>query len=645
MVYNTRLGINMKRRVICFVSVIAFLFASCEMFQEPVKEYLEYWTNTIQVSTKEIASPYVKINGIDNVSAVNNNLEIYLYLINPKGLDFNPFFTLECEGQILNDSSSEKIDSEKIKITATLNDSQQGKTITLSGYVQPENKKDFNDTQLLESNPELFYSCSFIQNTAPDSVANFTESTDKIDDKFYIIFDIPNQNLQKNKDIQYKIQTYERNNLTQQLTLIDEETVSSSNNKNSLSNGKFYYYSTNQKENLGYEYSVTVLGKLNLISDKKSTDPGLGNCPVNDPEFTVADSLKEITVYEGYETYTISTPCKEKTTFNITAKSDISYQIQLDSGELKNTSSIEIPLGKHTVKVISKKDRCETNTYEKKLFIQGTLKEPEIRFTNKTNTNDIGTETYNSIDYTKVQFSYLTFDTLNCSISNDNGTETRMDVYLNDNLSNSSINLQPDEYYNIKVTQDKEYYKSLVTVKNIKPVIKPITLKYKDGDGNRDKDKYQIQIQCKGFGTDKSFNLRGTISLDDYEIWAWNNTNESGYNSVSNGSWSYIKDDRDSINFDKTYYSTDEKIKLKLDNMRRHNGDKLKHGGNDWHFSNVTGENEFFRELKEIKKGDPKDEIYGSSKNRQWIFCTDLLTDTDGWTIRAAVYLTAVEEN
>lgn len=610
----------MKRRVICFVSVIAFLFASCEMFQEPVKEYLEYWTSTIQVGTKEIASPYVKINGIDNVSAVNNNLEIYLYLINPKKYNFEPIFSLECEGESLDNSSFVKIDDEKIKITATLNDSQQGKTISLSGYILPENKEGLSDTQLLDSNPELFYSCSFIQNTAPDSVANFTGSTNKIEGKFYTIFDIPNQSLNKNKDIKYKIQTYKRDSGTQQLTLIDEEIVSSNDNKNTSNNGKFYYYSDKQEENLGYEYSVTVLGKLNLISDKKSTDPGLGNCPVNDPEFTVADSLKEITVYEGYETYTISTPCKEKTTFNITAKSDISYQIQLDSGELKNVSSIEIPLGKHTVKVISKKDRCESNTYEKKLFIQGTLKEPEIDFTNQTNTGDIGTETNESIDYTKVQFSYLNYDTLNCSINNENGTGTSMNVYLNNTVSNNSISLQPDEFYSIKVVQKKENYKTLETIKNIKPVIKPITLYYY---------KDNIKVACDGFRDDsKSFNLNGAVKLFGEIIWGWGTKDDK--NEIKDDGVLHSVYENTNRDQHKIFNDINEEAELICDDIRRRNGGS----GDDYHFGDPGSQKKTLVELKN----------YADSTESIWIFDTGTMR-VGGRTFRVYLKLKPIEEN
>ena len=53
-----------------------------------------------------------------------------------------------------------------------------------------------------------------------------------------------------------------------------------------------------------------------------------------------------------------------------------------------------------------------------------------------------------------------------------------MNVYLNNTVSNNSISLQPDEFYSIKVVQKKENYKTLETIKNIKPVIKPITLYY-----------------------------------------------------------------------------------------------------------------------------------------------------------------------
>lgn len=605
----------MKRRVIYFFSVIAFLFASCEMFQEPVKEYLEYWTNTIQVSTKEIVSPYVKINGIDNVSAVNNNLEFYLYLINPKKYNFEPNFSLECEGESLDNSSFVKIDDEKIKITATLNDSQQGKTISLSGYILPENKEGLSDTQLLDSNPELFYSCSFIQNTAPNSVTNLTESTNKIEGKFYTIFDIPNQSLNKNKDIKYKIQTYKRDSGTQQLTLIDEEIVSSSDNKNTSNNGKFYYYSDKQEENLGYEYSVTVLGKLNLISDKKSTDPGLGNCSVNDPEFSVDNSTEDSEVHSGYDTYTLNTKGADSTNFIINSKTGVSYKIKLDNGAYQNTDSISIPVGRHTVTIVSEKDRCEPNTYEKKLFIQGQLKDPEITYQNGY---DDGTESKDGKTYEKMQFSYINYDELKVKFANLNGNGSTMKIEVNNkapvNIENNSATtllFDPDEYEDIKITQTKENYKTLVSKKYIKSIIFPVKLTYKDGENI-----------LKFYGNVSSSYLRGKIYLftPTQIIWSGPDSgddNWNGYNSISTNTWSQIKHHSGDSQFSQIIYSVSEKVYLKFYKIRGH----VKGSGNSDHdFEPETLEEE--KTLKEIKNFESESSNKPSGFPEKWVFNT-----------------------
>ncbi|MBP5437731.1 MAG: hypothetical protein J6Y30_07105 [Treponema sp.] len=62
------------------------LFFSCtDSYNEPVREYCEYWTTTCQVGKLEFSSESVTMGGLPNLSA-RNAIEINLYTINPKGI-------------------------------------------------------------------------------------------------------------------------------------------------------------------------------------------------------------------------------------------------------------------------------------------------------------------------------------------------------------------------------------------------------------------------------------------------------------------------------------------------------------------------------------------------------------------------------
>ncbi|MBQ5400418.1 MAG: hypothetical protein IIU15_04265, partial [Treponema sp.] len=165
-----------------FVLLCSVLFASCN-FDQPVKQWFDYWTSTCQVGKIEYASENTLLNGETNLYA-NDPVEINLYLVNPQKFKLlqNPAgqkcFTFKDEdGKIIAADHEEIIvDPTWIKIRADLPDASEGKKITLSGCLWPENRSGFSEDQLKTQSPQLFYSASFVQNTPPDNVKNMNSS-------------------------------------------------------------------------------------------------------------------------------------------------------------------------------------------------------------------------------------------------------------------------------------------------------------------------------------------------------------------------------------------------------------------------------------------------------------------------------------
>ena len=188
---------------ILFYSILFYsiLFSSCKFWNEPVRDYYDYWSSTCQVGKVEYVSSHTSLNGVENLSA-RDSIDVNLYTINPKGIVLlgkpEDCFSFSCEdGDLeLSDYSETLIDPTFIKIHAKLSDASEGYRITISGCLWPENRTTFSEDQLRESYPELFYSTSFIQNTPPDNIKNMTVPKGEsavIDGRHYVSFVVPEQ--------------------------------------------------------------------------------------------------------------------------------------------------------------------------------------------------------------------------------------------------------------------------------------------------------------------------------------------------------------------------------------------------------------------------------------------------------------------
>ena len=81
-------GRNMKKmkRALSLFSMMYLLFTvlSCDIsYNEPVKEYLEYWSKAVTIGRYEVASETTVLDGRRNLSAVEP-IKVELLLTNPK---------------------------------------------------------------------------------------------------------------------------------------------------------------------------------------------------------------------------------------------------------------------------------------------------------------------------------------------------------------------------------------------------------------------------------------------------------------------------------------------------------------------------------------------------------------------------------
>ena len=373
-----------SKRAILFYSIL-FLFVSCE-FNQPVRDYLEYWSSTCQVGKIEYASENVTIDDVPNLSA-SEPIEINLYTVNPKSIrilckDNN--FSLQNEAGDLSvtDYSETMVDPTYVKIRANLSDASEGQLITLSGCLWPENRLDFPEADLRTSSPELFYTTSFIQNTPPDNIKNLHRAEDYFPGthKCYISFEVPDQSLNRNKDSSYEVKYFFRNN-DNSLEYKGSKVLTLADNKNpSAGSDVFMYYFDGQDDNFlnCYEYTVQVTGPRGLTVGLRATDPALGACVLVEPSITVLDipnGLSDEDSDGDYECYEVDSdgdaitftalPGQEGDTLTVT---DNGTEMTATSGSTYTVSGS----GRHEIKATVSRTDAFSVTVKKRLRIETT---------------------------------------------------------------------------------------------------------------------------------------------------------------------------------------------------------------------------------------------------------------------------------
>ena len=419
-------NLRQRRALYCFILLCSILFfASCK-FDEPVKEYFEYWSSTCQVGKIEYASENVTIDNVPNLSAIDF-IDIDVYTINPQNfkLLLNPSngssfsFQNESGNLSVSEYSETMIDPTYIKIRAKLSDESEGQLITLSGCLWPENRTAFSEADLRVQSPELFYTTSFIQNTPPDNIKNLQRAEDFFPgtQKCYIAFEVPDQSLNRNRDSTYEVKYFFRND-DNSLELKGSKNLTLADNKNPTSGSNvFMYYFEGQLDDFltRYEYTVQVTGPRGLTADIRSTDPALGACVLVESEIDVLASPNGLYDedsdgdYECYEleseedciTFTAD-PGQEGDTLTVTDNGTV---LTPTNGNTYTVSG----LGRHEIRATSSRTDAFSVTVKKRLRISTTPNPATFTFgTNDTDTYFNNMTDTNGFEYLEVPQSTST---------------------------------------------------------------------------------------------------------------------------------------------------------------------------------------------------------------------------------------------
>ena len=373
---------------------------SCaDSYNEPVREYCEYWTTTCQVGKLDFSTEHVSMGGFPNLSA-RNAIEINLYTINPKGIkllckpgadgtngtnELGNFRLQNDDGNLEVDNYSETlVDPTHIRIRANLRDDSEGQKITLSGCLWPENRAEFAEADLKAQSPELFYSQTFIQNTPPDNVKNMYVSDGLFSSsvkKCYLSFEVPDQSLKRNLDSKYEIGYYLREN-DGKLYFKGSETLTLDQRRNPSGGNVFQYYFDGQEDDLtSYEYTVQVLGPHGRNSEKLSTDPSLGVCVLVEPTISIVQTPNGL-FDESYECYEVES-ASDSITFTATPGQEGDTLTVKDNGAVLTATGGHYSVsgsGRHTIEVVSKRVGARAVTVTKKIRIEKTPDAAEIEF-------------------------------------------------------------------------------------------------------------------------------------------------------------------------------------------------------------------------------------------------------------------------
>ncbi|MBR6154728.1 MAG: hypothetical protein IKQ43_09880 [Treponema sp.] len=381
------------------IFLILLSFSSCnDLFKptmdEPVKDYLEYWSSTCQVAEVKYLTQNVEIDGVPNVAVIedadgkNQAIEIDLVCINPKQLKLfqrtaggnavtvTGFSLTPEEGDPIDGYSEQVIDPSLIKITAKLDDSHEGEVITLKGCLWPDNRRNVPEDDMRKANPEIFYETTFIQNTPPDNVMNVDAPLRKTIDSgmHYLTFKIPRQDKNRNKGSKYEIKCWQRDEDNNSLTYIGSTIVSLSDDKDPVSANTFEYYFDEQVPGLYYEYTVQVLGPHGLNSEVLATPLGPGVHQLIEPRLTVLNEFNGLEDEDQFECIEVASDGDYISFTASPANPDETLIVKVDDVEVTEENFKVSGIDQHTIVVTSSKDGCRAISIKRKIRI---VKTPE----------------------------------------------------------------------------------------------------------------------------------------------------------------------------------------------------------------------------------------------------------------------------
>jgi len=285
----------MLKKTYCILSFFLFLFFSCDSalfdnasFNEPVKEYLVYWTESTHVGRYDVISSYKQINNIANLDATSS-IRINLVLINPQQYnlyllddDDKPNFEIyEADGSTVTTTNKSAVLSEDktiISLSAQLPDSTEKETLTLKGEFSIIKGEAGTEIQTVP------YEYTFKQNTPPDDPKNLHNPTTADSNGYHCLhFSFPDNSLERNQNLTYFIECFDTDGNFKDSVTIEPSDIETANKVDGTT--EFVYYFTSQTETLQYDYRVTFLNNHGL-SVYCATSGNLGKCVANEPVIT-----------------------------------------------------------------------------------------------------------------------------------------------------------------------------------------------------------------------------------------------------------------------------------------------------------------------------------------------------------------------
>ena len=487
-----------KVRSILFYSIL-WLFTACSnSFNEPVREYHEYWTENVTVGRIDVETPYRKVSGTPNIAA-KNPVDISVLLTNARQFDLEvdgeegPYYSvLDTNGEEVARDKSVSLSQDKsaISLNMTLSDETEKHHLEVKGHFYII--KD-------EAKFEVPYSYSFIQNTPPDAPRNLKNPTTVEYGYHCLHFDYP-QNLERNKDggsvdgLQYKVDCYFYDGGSYRL--VDSKTLTKDD---SLASGEFVYYFESQEPSLQYDYVVTAIRPSDgFKSETVSTASALGACYVMEPTVvfgTNGQTTGEKLLGPDGEKYEVFEYTGE--TYGFTAQNnDAAATMEVDINGVKTTENIQNKTsmataanstgeGFYNIKITVSKNLCRPIVIKKKYYLVPKLTAPDIVYTG-TETTETKTNPADGEDYNIMKYSYLSYDNLMLSVTNTylgSGAEMEIVIDGGDPVTTNITNhvLSDDNFHTVSVSITKEHCTPVpVHEKKIYAKMKPVTAKVRN---------------------------------------------------------------------------------------------------------------------------------------------------------------------
>ena len=513
----------------CYVLLWSVLLLSCDTsFNEPLREYFEYWTENVFVGRYETVSSHRMLGSQVNVSA-RENVRMDLILTNAKN------FNLEVEENgspcfsVRNSSGNEVASSKSISLSTP-----QKNVISLSMALPDETEKEVLSLEgkfYIIKNSERFeqtYSFSFRQNTPPDNPRNLRNPEEaEIDGYHCLHFDYPNQSLKRHQNLTYNVSCYLFENGA--YTHIGTKTLTSLDSKSS---SDFTYYFENQEPSLRYDYVVTAVNPDGLKSETVSTAPNLGINYVTEPEISFSDNgaYNKLTAVKDEVSYSVIEYTGSSLSATVKNTSDGADMTVKINGESSSTTSV-LDDGYNTIEVTVSKNLCRPITVTKNVYVIKALNEPKVLFF-KHDGNDVMEpsgevpEESGYSDYTCYNMELTQGGTGNANFEVTLGSGESLDVEIDSTptTANNGKYTIALGHHILKLTVTKEYCTPKIITKKVyiqgllkEPEVTSSNGIKNSGSGNTAKDPQEWQfsylsnvtMNCKisAGNTDNTVNL------------------------------------------------------------------------------------------------------------------------------------------